>query len=1401
MTRIGRVLLGALALMALAGCDDAGGDPELAQTGQPLLLDPDFDGDGAVPASDYTLFEADPVRPVVTLAQSTVVAVTNTTNDTLDLVNRFQKHGKDKLELCGSIKVGMRPVAAALLSETNTKATFWVVNHLSDSISIVSVKLPSCKGEVVQTLHVGDEPRDIVVAPKPGGGKRVFVTTAHRGQHHPVESARTGSDLVASPLQKQTPGLADVFVFDASHPNLTPQVVNLFTDTPRALAVGNGVVYAAGFHTGNRTVSVAADAAARRGVQSLVPLLARDEDDAFIEVGGQLQLAPGVAGVAAIQGGMAAVSGSGRCMPDPRHADGPRFDQGVCVKTDDQHRVQSVHLVQPGVVLSECQCTSGDGTPQPTTSVIVQFHDSAAACGAAFTTFPDGSSGCWLDHAVGGVATPAEHAGSQSPPMAFNEDVKLSLPDQDVFAIDVSTLHVTRSFSGVGTILFGMAVQPGTGNVLVLGTDAQNVTRFEGMGDSSSTTVRGHLHESQISVLSPGGSVKPVHLNTHIDYSTCCTENPQENDKSLAFPTAGVISPSGKNLYFTLLGSDKVAKVAVSALGAGFDHDAARASGALSELYVGDDVMAPSGPVGLALSPTGERLFVKTHFTNEVLLFDTAASKLRARLTLPSPEPASITDGRHVLYNTRLTSAHGDSACASCHVFGNFDSLAWDLGDPDGSTVNNPGPFALPPELAFVGEIAVDPAFVGQTPDFRSNKGPMATQTLRGMANSGAQHWRGDRVRHFQDVPGAQPNFGSLNEDNSFNEFDVAIVGLNGQSDLLDPEQFQDFTNFALQLTLPPNPVRALDDSLTPQQAAGRAMFFGCSSQTDDQFADRECVGKSGQFVADVDSETHACHCFSNTFVRVLDNTAVIAQFSQVIQGMLSDPAFRAQFLAIAGDTTGLPPEAVPVAQALSAQLALAVDAFVASDFTLQAGMLTLPTAGALAASTGSLLAILNLSSQYGTPVAPTLLGFVLSAVPPEAQFPGSPFESPEAFVQALPQAYGLANLTVRVRQDELAAGTGEFHDLLQGCEIGTPKSCDLRVSDTFQTCNGCHSLNPEGNSEFDAFRPGFFGTSGRYSFENESQVLKVPHLRNLYTKVGMFGTAPTAFLLPESILGPEAGGFFAPDAAHAGPQVRGTGFIHDGSVDTTHRFFGATVFVARPADGFDPGNAGAFEAVLPAPATQPACVALFRNVPLSQLPPIFSPEELQALALCSASSGLPDSCFLDPTAPDCQAALAIFGQQLGDPEFATTFVQRIRPACFQLGSTAEGGSEDGVCAPAGLKERSNMEAFMMAFDTNLKPMVGQQVTLAEAPTAAQVDFMELLLAGAERGDCDLAAFQENEGYVVTGPNAQHPEKSWIVRSGKKPKPLSKLLGKKQPLTLTCYPPQLGRAEAFRAIQ
>src|SRR6185369_4445225 len=69
--------------------------------------------------------------------------------------------------------------------------------------------------------------------------------------------------------------------------------------------------------------------------------------------------------------------------------------------------------------------------------------------------------------------------------------------------------------------------------------------------------------------------------------------------------------------------------------------------------------------------------------------------------------------------------------------------------------------------------------------------------------------------------------------------------------------------------------------------------------------------------------------------------------------------------------------------------------------------------------------------------------------------------------------------------------------------------------SDNFFNCNGCHVTDPNANAEFGVAKPGFFGTDGRYAFDFVPQYFKVPHLRNLYQKVGMFGLPENPIMTP----------------------------------------------------------------------------------------------------------------------------------------------------------------------------------------------------------------------------------------------------------------------------------------------
>src|SRR5205823_3017733 len=130
----------------------------------------------------------------------------------------------------------------------------WVVNHLSDSVSVVTL---TGTPHVTRTLLVGDEPRDVVFA---GSSGLAFISTAHRGQQRTDSSISSVPGAGDSKLTTPSVPRADVWVFNpASLGNTvggTPvKIMSFFTDTPRALAVSadQSTVFVAGFKTGNQT--------------------------------------------------------------------------------------------------------------------------------------------------------------------------------------------------------------------------------------------------------------------------------------------------------------------------------------------------------------------------------------------------------------------------------------------------------------------------------------------------------------------------------------------------------------------------------------------------------------------------------------------------------------------------------------------------------------------------------------------------------------------------------------------------------------------------------------------------------------------------------------------------------------------------------------------------------------------------------------------------------------------------------------------------------------------------------------------------------------------------------------------------------------------------------------------
>src|SRR5262249_12901890 len=123
-------------------------------------------------AASFVNFESGHVRPLALSPDGTRLFAVDTPDNRLEIYGV----GAGTLTLQGEVPVGLEPVAVAARSNTEV----WVVNHLSDSVSIVQVNTTTpALSRVIRTLRTCDEPRDIVFAGS--GGTRAFVTTARRG--------------------------------------------------------------------------------------------------------------------------------------------------------------------------------------------------------------------------------------------------------------------------------------------------------------------------------------------------------------------------------------------------------------------------------------------------------------------------------------------------------------------------------------------------------------------------------------------------------------------------------------------------------------------------------------------------------------------------------------------------------------------------------------------------------------------------------------------------------------------------------------------------------------------------------------------------------------------------------------------------------------------------------------------------------------------------------------------------------------------------------------------------------------------------------------------------------------------------------------------------------------------
>jgi YVTN family beta-propeller protein len=332
----------------------------------------------------------------------------------------------------------------------------------------------------------------------------------------------------------------------------------------------------------------------------------------------------------------------------------------------------------------------------------------------------------------------------------WTNQITWGVVDNDLAVINSSTLATTY-VTGLMTCVASVGVAP-NGTILTVGIEARNEIRFEPKLDGKFAKMMGAF-------VPAGGTGTPTltDLNPHLTYATSSIPEMQRY-QSIGDPRGVAWLPDSSIAFTAALGSNCV--IALSPTGA-----------RIAKISVGE------GPSGVVTSPSGAFVYALNRFEGSVSAINTTSLSETGRASFHDATPSSVKVGRKFLFDTNLTSGLGHTSCATCHIDGRSDRVAWDLGDPTGvvqvfdETCQVPGCIAWHPM-----------------------KGPMTTQTLQSIIGNEPFHWRGEK--------------------NDLSEFNVAFTHLQGRDAEITASEMASLSNYLNSLAFPPNPNRNLDNSL-----------------------------------------------------------------------------------------------------------------------------------------------------------------------------------------------------------------------------------------------------------------------------------------------------------------------------------------------------------------------------------------------------------------------------------------------------------------------------------------------------------------------------------------------------------------------------------------------------------
>ena len=255
------------------------------------------------------------------------------------------------------------------------------------------------------------------------------------------------------------------------------------------------------------------------------------------------------------------------------------------------------------------------------------------------------------------------------PGVVKNIVIDPQVPDRDLFVYDTATDALVTSVSGVGTLLYGLAVD-GAGKVFVTQTDARNAVNGNDGQDLPDLANRMFLDQISTTTCSGSGCSGVTRFDLH----PAPPAHPAPGTE-ISTPYGIAISGDDQTLVVTSAGNSRLFTMTPGGviqdrldLGAGADFG----------MQIPRGVALRSGPGGAAQTAyvlnTLENTVSVVNVSNPSNLVEVDKIMVGA-----DPTPDAIRRGA-IAFSTSFASSSGTFSCASCHPDGNTDQLLWRIG-------------------------------------------------------------------------------------------------------------------------------------------------------------------------------------------------------------------------------------------------------------------------------------------------------------------------------------------------------------------------------------------------------------------------------------------------------------------------------------------------------------------------------------------------------------------------------------------------------------------------------------------------------------------------------------------------------------------------------------------------